>query len=277
MTPREAGLAAEPTSAPRALQRSHGAARLSFKRSGARTRLDALHQQGSAKARLMRLDNGGFAEAVLLNTSGGMTDSDRMDTEVAWGPGGRAIVQSQAAERIYRSRGGPARLTTALTVADGACAVWAPQETILFDGGRFERRTDIAVAGEGEVIACEAIVFGRTAMGERVHDGAVDDAWRVRVDGRLVYADGFRLAGDVEAALARPAIAGGALAVATLIYVGRAAEDMRDRARDALTAMEAAAGCTARLGVAVVRLLAHAPLALRAALEAALGAMLAGL
>jgi urease accessory protein len=56
--------------APR-LQRSQGVARISFRRVGAETRLQGLHQSGSAKAFVHAGRTG--PEVVFLNTSGGMT------------------------------------------------------------------------------------------------------------------------------------------------------------------------------------------------------------
>ena len=262
-----------------ALQRADGDVRIAFRRRGAETGVSALYQAGSGKARVMRLANGAYREAIVLNTSGGMTDGDRFACAVTWEDGARGLVQSQAAERIYRSRGGAAEQATQLHVGTGASAVWVPQETILFDGGRCRRRLDIAAEGDGEVVACEALVFGRTARGEVVRDGLMEERWRVRRDGRLVYADTFRLEGDIARELSSPAVGGGGgvAAAATLLYVGPRSEDMRDRVRDAGVGEDVTWGATARMGVTVVRMLAAAPLALRQALEARLGAMLAGL
>lgn len=287
----------EPThtaASPAVLQRSRGACRLAFEhrdgRGGPccvgpdRTILAENVQSGTAKVRAMRLDNGGFKEAVLINTSGGLTDGDRFDVEARWDTGAQAIVTTQAAERIYRARHGQdaASLATRLNVAPGAQAVWAPQETIVFDGGRFSRTTHIDVASDGELIACEALVFGRTAMGEAVNTGSVHDAWRVRVDGRLVYADRLALDGDVASTiastvagtLARPALGGGAVAAATILYVGQHCDRLCQRVRAAMADVPVVWGASTRLGVLVVRVLADHSIALRAGVEAALACLL---
>ena len=51
--------------------------------------------------------------------------------------------------------------------------LWLPQETILFDRARLSRRIDVDLssdaAGNGR-----SIVFGRSAMGEVVHEGSLD-------------------------------------------------------------------------------------------------------
>ena len=65
----------------------------------------------------------------------------------------------------------------------------------------------------------EAVVFGRSAMGEAVEQGAFTDRWRVRRDGRLVFAETVRLDGAVAQTLAEPAVAGGGVAIATVLAV----------------------------------------------------------
>ena len=65
----------------------------------------------------------------------------------------------------------------------------------------------------------EAVVFGRSAMGETVEQGAFTDRWRVRRGGRLVFAETVRLDGAIAGRLAEPAVAGGGVAIATVLAV----------------------------------------------------------
>ena len=60
-----------PLAAP-AMQRSHGAGALAVKASAGATRIDRLHQAGNAKIRVPKT-YGAALEAVLINTSGGIT------------------------------------------------------------------------------------------------------------------------------------------------------------------------------------------------------------
>ncbi|MFP4538229.1 MAG: urease accessory protein UreD [Dichotomicrobium sp.] len=266
---------AETTTAPfTRLQRSVGAARVCFKRRGARTVLADAYQSGCCKLRFPAPHSGVAPEAVLLNTAGGLTDGDRIATEARWRAGTRASVTTQAAERIYRSRGAPARIANDIAVEDGAAALWLPQETILFDGARLSRRLTADIAAGGRLLACESTVFGRAAMGETVTHGLLNDAWRVRYAGRLVFADGFRLEGDMRDLLARPAVAGGAAAVATVIYVGDDTEAIGDPLREMLSACDSLAGCSVIGPVLVARLLGANGAALRRDLVAVLQGLL---
>ena len=74
---------------------------------------------------------------------------------------------------------------------------WLPQETILFDRARLARRIDVDLADGASLLMAEAVVFGRSAMGETVEQGAFTDRWRVRRGGRLVFAETVRLDGAI--------------------------------------------------------------------------------
>lgn len=246
--------------APGPLQRAEGAVALVFARRDGATRAVRRGEAGSARVRLPRTDTG-ETTAVLINTAGGLAGGDAFSFDVVWQAGAAASVTTQAAERVYRSLGGPARLATRLAVLPGADAAWLPQETILFERSELARRTEIALCGDARLIALEWTVLGRAAMGERVRAGGYRDDWRIRRDGRLVFADAVRLAGDIEGVLAGPATGGGARAFATLVIAGPEAGQggLLDRLRDAATgaeAVEAGASCPVE-GLTCLRAVSH--------------------
>ena len=106
-------------------------------------------------------------------------------------------MTTAAAEKVYRAQGPAAQLNIALKLAAGSHLAWLPQETILFDQARISRRIDIDLAEERSLLLCEIVVFGRTAMGERMQAGEFVDRWRMRRAGRLVFAENIRLDGDI--------------------------------------------------------------------------------
>ena len=267
------------TDAAERLQRSVGRARVGFKRRGAATALADLHQAGCAKLRLPRRPAGTPGEAVIITTAGGLTDGDRFAVEARWGRGAAATVTTQAAERIYRSRGGDAVITNTLDVEPAAVAMWLPQETILFEGACVARTLDADVAPDAALFACESLVFGRGAMGETLQRGRVQDAWRVRIDGRLAFADGFALDGDaapLQSQLDRPAIANGARAVATALLIVPEPLHWIDALRGALSRCNVTGGASIAGPVIVVRALAIDPADLRRALHSLLDAIISG-
>ena len=213
------------------LQRGAGAAELVVARRGGRTALARLYQRAPCRVLFPDPDPGEPLLAVMLTTSGGLTGGDDINWRIAVEPGAAATVTTQAAEKLYRSLGPDTTVAVELAVGAGASLEFLPQETILFDRSRLQRRTTVDVASSGSLLAAEMLVFGRAARGERFAGGRLYDGWRVRRGGRLVWADALGLDGDIAAALAAPFAFGGAGAVATALYVGDAAERLLPRAR----------------------------------------------
>ncbi len=200
--------------------------------------LDHLYQKGSAKARFPKVFDGGPPEAVLINLAGGITGADCFQQRIHFAAGAHAVVTTQAAEKIYKASAGaaPAEVSNSVTVGADAFAEWLPQETIFFNGGRLARRFEAKLDLTARLLACESIVFGRTAMGEIVQDGFLRDDWRITVGDRLVFADGMRFDDAIQDRLDRPAVADGGRALATVLYVGPDSEILIDKAKDGLEA-----------------------------------------
>ncbi len=102
-------------------------------------------------------------------------------------------------------------------------------------------------------LGVETLVFGRTAMGERVRHGWLRDLIRVRCAGRLLWHDAIRLEGEIEVAMQRPAIASAAHVVATVVYAAPDAAEKLNAVRAALGPHEA--GASAWNGMLVARIL----------------------
>ncbi len=249
----------------RPLQRSEGELRLEFRRRGPVSALAGLYQSGCLKARLPR-GRGLAPEAVCINTSGGLTDGDVLSTSVTCQKAAAAVVSGQAAERIYRSRGGAAHLETTLTLEADAMLAWLPQEMIVFEGGRVSRRLTARMPSTAHLLAVEASILGRTAMGETVTTGLVDERWHIEMDGAPVFIDALRLDdADLASMRRRPAVLRGALAFATVLYAGPDAESIRDTLRDIDPVADVDVGTSLLDAVVVTRLAATTGLGLRTA------------
>ena len=257
-------------------QRARGDLRLSWKRRGLVTALDDLRQEGCLKARFPR--SAPHAEATTLNTGGGVAGGDRLSTTLTLRDGASATVASQAAERFYRALPDdpPAHVRAAIRLAPGAALEWLPQEGIVFDEAALDRRLEVEMDGSARFLGVEALVFGRTAMGERVRTVRLADTIRIHRDGRLVLHDAIRLHGECAATLDRPATGGGCAALATLVLVAADAGDRLDAVRTVLEATPAQAGASAWDGMLVVRLLARDGADLRLAVIAALSSLREG-
>ena len=178
------------------MQRARGAGQIGTYLLDGTTRLTTLYQDGCAKIRLPHTHSPAM-EAVLINTAGGLTGGDQMDWAADLAPGGKLVLTTQACERIYRSLGGAATVHTKLTVGAGAHLDWLPQETILFEESRLDRRIDVELGVGASLTAVEAILLGRDAMGEVAPDARLRDNWRIRRNGKLIHAEATRLTGSL--------------------------------------------------------------------------------
>lgn len=257
--------------------RARGTLAASFVRAGARTEVVGPFETGGYRLRMPRRRDG-ICEAVVVNTGGGMAGGDRVAFAFDARAGASVALTTAAAEKVYRGAdaaglAAETGIEVALTAAADATLDWLPQETILFDGARLDRRMTVDMAEGAELVVAEMLVFGRLAMGERVSSGALRDRWRIRRDGRLILAEDLALDGDIAGLLDRPALGGGARASATVLLVAPAAEGRLDRARAALADAAITAGISAWDGLLVVRMVSAAPDRLRAAVAAVLHGM----
>jgi urease accessory protein len=202
-----------------AANRATGRIALSVATARGVSRRARVHEAGSLRVRFPNGHGGGALDAVIVNTAGGMTGGDRFELDFDVGAGAQLSVTTAAAEKVYRSLGPDTKVGVKLTIGDRAALTWLPQETILFDQVRLRRTIDIELAGHAHLLLAEAIVFGRTAMGESVSLGHLFDRWRVRLDGTLIFAETMRIDGTVAKRLADRAATAGGVAVAGILKI----------------------------------------------------------
>lgn len=212
-------------------QRAEGSGRLSVISIDGQTRLKNLYQQGCAKLRIPKRPDAEVLEAVMINTSGGMTGGDRLDWEFEAGPETDFVITTQACEKIYKSSEGAAETNIRITAGTGSKIAWLPQETILFDRSVFARSISVNLEPLSEGLFVEPMIFGRQSMGEAVTTGSITDRWIIRQDGHPIHVEAFRLSGRVKDVLAKRAVSDGVTALATVLLVSPTAETMIDAAR----------------------------------------------
>ena len=248
--------------------RARGAVRFDVHARDGVTRRGALHESGSLRVRFPSPEDEGLS-GVFVNTAGGVAGGDRFDVEISAADAARLTLTTAAAEKVYRAPGPAAELNIALKVGAGAHLSWLPQETILFDRARVHRRFDIALDEAASLLLCEIVVFGRTAMGERMEQGEFVDRWRLSRGGRLVFAETVRLGGDIGAKLARSAVAKGGAAIGTALIVP-GDEALIERIREASESFAGEVGISAWNGFAMARFCAQDAARLRADMMAVL-------
>lgn len=251
--------------------RATGHIGLSVMAQGGVTRRARVDEHGSLRVRFPN-GSGDALEAVIVNTGGGMTGGDRFTIDIEVGEGAHLVAGTAAAEKIYRSIGPSTEMDVKLKVAPGGRLFWLPQETILFDRVRLSRRIDVDVAEGASLVLAEAVIFGRAAMGEALLEGSFIDLWRVRLGGKLVYADTARLDGGIAAQLANCVVANGGIAMATVLIVP-GAEAAIEQVRALGGTLSGEVGISAWNGIAVARLVANDGATLRRDLIAVLAAL----
>jgi len=249
--------------------RAVGGITLAVRASGAVTRRARVREDGPLRVRCPGPISDEL-EAVIVNTGGGVAGGDRLRLDVTVEPGARLVVTTAAAEKVYRTLEAAATIDVKLSVGAAASLAWMPQEMIVFDRARLKRAIDIDLAADARLLLAEAIVFGRSGMGEAVHEGFLFDRWRLRRGGRLIHAEAMRLDGAVANKLAQPAVAKGGIALATVLIVpGEEAAGVRALGNR----LRGEAGASTWNGLTVVRLCAPDGAALRHDLIAVLAVL----
>jgi urease accessory protein len=228
-------------------------ARITFGPGEPVSRLRGLQEWGGYRVKFP--DTAGRAEAVLLNTGGGVAGGDVLGVDVALEAGAALTFTTQSAERIYRSMGDAAQIKVRLSLGAGADLAHIPQETILFQRARLKRTITADVAEDAHLLLAETVVFGRAAMGEVVTEGAFADSWRIRRGGKLIYADEVQLDGPIHDLLQRPALGQAAQSIGTILSIAPEAADRCDEIRAMLTNDDCRAAASTWNGVLCVRLL----------------------
>jgi urease accessory protein len=244
-----------------AANRAIGRVTLNAKWAEGATRRGRVHEQGGLRVRCPG-PPAPELEAMIVNTAGGMAGGDDFELDFAVGPGASLLVTSAAAEKVYRTLGSETTIRAKLDVAAGGELAWLPQETILFDQARLRRTIEVDLAADARLLLAEAVIFGRSGMGETVAEGFLLDRWRVRRGGRLLHAETVRLDGTVAAKLAQAAVAKSGVAIASVVLVP-GDEAIVAELRAASRHCRGEVGTSAWNGLAVARLVASDGAALR--------------
>jgi urease accessory protein len=252
------------------LQRANGSGRIVLSDSDNGTRVVDVFQHSPIRIMFPRLGGSAVEEAVLINTAGGIAGGDRLECAVTALANASIAVTTQAAEKVYRALSEPARISTKLKAYDAARLAWLPQETIVFNWARVSRETEIELASAAELLALEWLVLGRAAHGEEMVGGQITDSWRVKKDGRLIWADSFRITDEMFSHLHRKALLSNCTAIATMIYFGPSLDKRLEFFRDIVSSLGCNCAATLVDGLIVLRFAANESLALKLALRSLL-------
>ena len=136
-------------------------------------------------------------EAVLVHPPGGLVGGDSLVLDLALGVGARVLATTPGAQKWYGRSARPASAQTRLVLADGAMLEWLPQPAIVYDGAHARQSLVVALARDACFLGWEALVRGRTAMGERFASGRVEQELAIAIAGEPIWQERlFADAGD---------------------------------------------------------------------------------
>ena len=171
-------------------QRANGKLKISFMNSNDETSIHDLYQSGALKV-LIPKSKSKYAEAVLINTGGGIVGGDNLSIEVEAAKKTNTWITTQASEKVYKSSSEQSILNTKVTLEDNSTLFWCPKETILFHNSKLIRNLDFDIKSSSKLLIIENIVFGRLASGELNADCFFSDHWRIKRDEKLIFAENF--------------------------------------------------------------------------------------
>ena len=212
------------------------------------TKLSHLYQHDPVRVLFPDVPSDEVKQGIVVTTSGGLVGGDSISLDLTFGKRASAMVMAQAAEKIYGSHKDNCSIEVDLKAETLAWAEYLPQETILFDGARLNRTTRIEAEAGAKILAGEYLVFGRRGSGESFSSGYLRDAWEVRRENRLIWADTLLLENNVSEILNHPACLDDAAAAATVVFI---CDDAQTYLREARAILEDNCG-TIRAGVSAV-------------------------
>jgi urease accessory protein len=195
--------------------------------------------------------------SIILHPPGGIAGGDRLALEARLGGGSAALLTTPGAGRWYKSLGARARLVQRFDIARGAVLEWLPQPAIVFDQARAEVETEVHLEQDALFMGWDMTCMGRTASGERFNSGELRQRTEIWQQGRRLWCEYARLAGD-DPMLASNAGLAGCSVSATLIAAGKEIEkDLLDRCRSVVPEAGENSGITALPRMLLARYLGH--------------------
>jgi len=150
-------------------------------------------------------------EGIMINTAGGVTGGDYLQWDVRLERETEATLTTQVAEKIYRALDSvPAQTHVRFFIGEKSRLCWLPQETILFNCSALQRRLEVDMADQAELLLCEAVVFGRRLMGENMERASFRENWIVRRNNEIIHVEALQFGPDIGQDIATPVFLNGA-------------------------------------------------------------------
>tara|TARA_B100000686_G_scaffold311654_1_gene355513 strand:- start:457 stop:1251 length:795 start_codon:yes stop_codon:yes gene_type:complete len=135
-------------------------------------------------------------ELVLINTTGGITCNDKIEINALIEKSELSIC-TQAAEKIYAGIGDPAKVEININL-NNSSLYWLPKELILFNNSKLDRKININLLNNSNLIFCETSIFGRKAMSEQINNLSFFDQWKININSSLKHFEAINIKGSIN-------------------------------------------------------------------------------
>lgn len=131
---------------------------------------------------------------TLMNPGGGYVGGDRYAVDLRLGPGSDAVIDGQAATKVYRSEGAGSYQRTDVRLEAGSRLALRPLPLIAYRGARYVQETVVVMAPDARLVSREIVTQGWSPDGEEFSFESVSVRLRVVAsDGRPVLIDNLVL------------------------------------------------------------------------------------
>jgi urease accessory protein len=194
---------------------------LEYTRQGGRTTLTGREHSGPLLVQKALYPEGdAVCHSIIVHPPGGIAAGDALRLELNLRDGAAALLTTPGAGKWYKSAGPQASLAQHFELGRGAVLEWLPQPAIVFNAARAATRTEVRLQEDALYMGWDMTCMGRTASGERFGSGELRQRTEVWQQGRRLWCEYARLAGD-DPMLASAAGLNECTVSATLIAAGK--------------------------------------------------------
>jgi len=231
---------------------------LEYTRQGGRTALTGrVHSGPLLVQKALYPEGDAVCHSIVVHPPGGIAGGDALKLELRLRDSAAALLTTPGAGKWYKSMGQKASMIQHFEIGSGAVLEWLPQPAIVFDAARADVRTEVRLQQEALYLGWDMSCMGRSASGERFNSGELRQRTEVWQQGRRLWCEYARLAGD-DPMLASKAGLAGCTVSATLIAAGKEIpKDLLERCRRVAPEAEEHCGITVLPRVLLARYLGH--------------------
>jgi urease accessory protein len=143
--------------------------------------------------RLLDSEPSGIPHLILMQSTAGLFGGDSTECTIHVESGARILITQQSATKAHPSGGRLAFQNNHIHIEEGGELHMYYEPLIPFLGARVRQTTSIDVAPGARLVLWESLMAGRIGRGETWQFEELSSETSLRVNGRLLYLDRFRL------------------------------------------------------------------------------------